>query len=209
MCRKIKYILISLIGIIIFSCSKETVTVIDFNDPDGDGVETVQEERDGTNPNDPCMYNAENQIFHRTSEEWRNLDCDGDGVSNGKELDPDGDGTLGPNHTNPKSICDFNINDLIYSNTSPIWRNTDCDGDGVINKNEIDPDGNNMNDNNGTDPFDWCDLILSKQTIPPDPYWYEFDCDEDCQNNGEELDFGTDPLDDSDYFGKGDYLMEL
>ncbi len=198
---------------VLVGCSKDGDQIIitneNFVDPDGDGVETVQEERDGTNPNAPCQYNSDSQIFSRTSEAWRNLDCDGDGVSNGKELDPNGDGTLGPNQTNPRSACDYNPLHQDFSITTVEWRLIDCDGDGVVNGDELDPDGNNSNDSNGTDPFDWCDLMISMQTVDPNPNWFEEDCDGDCKTNGEEIDQETDPLDGSDFYGSGDHLNQI
>lgn len=206
------YLISFIIIAVLMSCSKDGDQIIiteNFVDPDGDGVETVQEERDGTNPNGPCNYNDDSQIFSRTSETWRNMDCDGDGVSNGKELDPNNDGIIGPEQTNPRSECDYTSNDQDFSITTIDWRLIDCDGDGVINGDEVDPDGNNTNDGNGTNPLDNCDLVISDQTIPPSTLWFELDCDDDCKTNGEEIDQETDPLDGSDFFGSGDMLKEI
>jgi hypothetical protein len=41
------------------------------------------------------------------SSSWLTSDCDADGVTNGDEVDPDGDGTPGPNGTDPTNPCSF------------------------------------------------------------------------------------------------------
>ena len=57
-------------------------------DNDGDGVSNAQEVIDGTNPNDPCEYNPDNQILANVTSAWENLDCDGDGNPNGSDPNP-------------------------------------------------------------------------------------------------------------------------
>jgi gliding motility-associated-like protein len=74
-------------------------------------------------------------------------DCDGDGVSNGDEIDPDGDGTPGPDGTDPSDPCSLNLADQTLA-PSQEWLDADCDGDGVTNGDELD---------GGSDPFDPCD----------------------------------------------------
>src|SRR5690606_7740099 len=66
-----------------------------------------------------------------------NADCDGDGVTNGKEK-KDG--------TDPLDSCDFI---LAHQNGSPseAWKKADCDGDGVTNEKEKE---------DKTDPLDPC-----------------------------------------------------
>lgn len=195
---------------LIVACSKEeTIIAEEYPDSDGDGVENIQEERDGTNPNAPCDYISESQIYSRTSEDWKNLDCDGDGVTNGKELDPDNDGNIGENSTDPRDSCDFKIINQVYSITSNDWRNLDCDGDGVTNGKEMDPDGNNENNNNGTNPFNLCSFNISDQTLPVSEEWALLDCDEDCKNNSQELAQNTDPTDPTDFSGQGNKLKEI
>ncbi|MEZ4970093.1 MAG: thrombospondin type 3 repeat-containing protein [Flavobacteriaceae bacterium] len=60
------------------------------------------------------------------SSAWKNADCDGDGVTNGKEKE-DGTDSLDP--------CDFV---LAHQNCSPssAWKNADCDGDRVTSGKE-------------------------------------------------------------------------
>jgi gliding motility-associated-like protein len=68
---------------------------------------------------------------------------------------------------------------------TPEWENTDCDGDGVINGQEL---------IDGTDPLNMCDFVLDNQSVTPSQEWLDADCDNDGLNNGGELDEGTDPL---------------
>lgn len=53
---------------------------------------------DGTDPTDPCDFNTDSQDLDTVSDEWLDLDCDGDGIPNGDETgDEDGDGV--PDYT--------------------------------------------------------------------------------------------------------------
>ena len=113
-------------------------------------------------------------------------DLDGDGVTNQQE-------TI--DNTNPEDGCDYLQSSQFYPDTSSEWRARDCDGDGVTNGDEIDPDGNGGNEDNGTDPQDRCDFELSRQTLPPFQFWLNADCDEDGVSNGQELNDGTNPSD--------------
>jgi hypothetical protein len=70
-------------------------------DGDGDGIAGPN----GTNPSDPCSFDVSFQDITIVSQEWLYADCDGDGVTNGEEVDPDGDGIAGPNGTNPRDPC--------------------------------------------------------------------------------------------------------
>ncbi|KAI9549917.1 hypothetical protein GHT06_004502 [Daphnia sinensis] len=72
-----------------------------IRDTDGDGVTDGVEATDGTDLLDPCSYKAINQDYSKTSAAWRALDCDGDELKNGEEVDPDGDGTPGPDGLDP------------------------------------------------------------------------------------------------------------
>ena len=56
-------------------------------DLDGDGVCCANEIIYGTLCTDPCDYFFPSVIFGNISPEWKKLDCDGDGVINGDELD--------------------------------------------------------------------------------------------------------------------------
>ncbi|WP_171659037.1 gliding motility-associated C-terminal domain-containing protein, partial [Flagellimonas amphidinii] len=54
-------------------------------------------------------------------------------------------------------------------------------------------------EDDGTDPNDSCDFVLSSQTVDPSYAWNSADCDGDGVTNGDEQDDGTDPLDPCDY----------
>ncbi|WP_318309938.1 T9SS type B sorting domain-containing protein [Flagellimonas crocea] len=148
-------------------------------DVDGDGVTCDQENKDGTNPNDPCDFILEHQDCS-PSDAWKQADCDGDGVSNGKEKQ---DGT------NPNDPCDFILEHQDCS-PSDAWKKADCDGDGVSNGKEK---------QDGTDPLDPCDFILEHQDCSPSDAWKKADCDGDGVSNGKEKKDGTDPLDPCDF----------
>lgn len=128
------------------------------------------------------------------------LDDDGDGVSNSMEQS---DGT------DPNDGCSFTLSVQEYNKTSIVWRNQDCDGDGVNNGNELDPDANNVNDGNGTNPLDECSFDISFQTATPSTQWLSLDCDGDCRSNEVELIDGTDPANGDDFLGAGDELLQI
>jgi gliding motility-associated-like protein len=163
-------------------CDGDGVTNGDEIDPDGDGIAGPN----ATNPQDPCDFDIAYQVFANVSAAFLVADCDGDGVSNGLEIDPDEDGIAGPNGTNPQDPCDFHENDQVIANVAIPFLDVDCDGDGVTNGDEI---------NDGTNPYDPCDLILSSQTLPPAIEWNLADCDGDGINNGDEVNGGSDPFD--------------
>ena len=130
-------------------------------DSDGDGVTDDQEITDGTDPNNPCNYTAENITVAQTGA-FLVADCDGDGVTNGDEIDPDGDGTpggTGPNGpaTNPQDPCNFNSGDETVA-VSGAYLDADCDSDGLNNEEEItgidDPATTANPNGNITDPLD-------------------------------------------------------
>ncbi len=148
----------------------ETVDGTDLNDPcdyivanvtlpntagvdcDGDAVLDVDEMIDGTDPFDLCDYNPLSQTIANVSTEWLAADCDGDGVTNGNELNPPGGG----NPTDSNDLCSFNIFDQDITAVSGDYLIADCDGDGVTNGQEA-LDGTDSNDN--------CDLILASITL--------------------------------------------
>src|SRR5690554_2861918 len=106
-------------------------------------------------------------------------DCDGDGVSNGKEK-KDG--------TDPDNPCDF----ILTSRDCQIpeaWKKLDCDGDGVTNGKE---------EEDGTDPFDFCSYKPECITLPQSAAYLAADCDGDGVTNGKEKEDNTDPLDPCD-----------
>ncbi len=135
------------------------------------------------------------------------------GSGSGTNNDPDGDGVdtsveVGEN-TDPQDPCSYVLTSQDYSVTTQAWRDLDCDGDGVTNGDEVDPDGNNQNNSNGTDPMDLCSFVESDQTVPTSLEWEQEDCDGDCQNNGIEQIYETDPLDPNSTFDFTDKLSTV
>ena len=187
-------------------------------DTDGDGVSDAIETSNGTNPNDPCDpaqppgyngYNAGNSI-------WGAADCDGDGVQNINEFangtdpylasgDTDGDGISDDleinNATEINNPCDPSQQPGYseFNSENSIWSAADCDGDGVLNGDEVingtdpytsdntgnstDTDGDGITDDqeaiDGTDPNDSCDSIGGTPSATDD-------CDGDGLTNAEE-----------------------
>jgi gliding motility-associated-like protein len=182
-------------------CDGDGATNGEEIDPDGDGTPGPN----GTDPSDPCSFNSTDQDLATVSQAWLDADCDGDGVTNGEEIDPDGDGTPGPNGTNPSDPCSFNSTDQDLATASQAWLDADCDGDGVTNGEEIDPDGDGTPGPNGTDPSDPCSFNSADQDLATvSQAWLDADCDGDGATNGEEIDpdgdgtpgpNGTDPSD--------------
>jgi gliding motility-associated-like protein len=72
-------------------------------------------------------------------------DCDGDGVTNGIEIDPDGDGIAGPNGTDPSDPCSYDVTNQNLGSVGQAWLDADCDGDGLTNGEEV-AGGSNPND---------------------------------------------------------------
>ena len=204
-------------------CDQDGVTNGDEIDPDGDGNPGPN----GTDPFDPCSLNVADQTFASASASWLAADCDGDGETNGEEVDPDGDGTAGPNGTNPTDPCSYDpaLQDLAIVTVA--WLALDCDNDGLSNEEEVDPDGDGTPGPNGTNPLnpdsdgdgvtdgdeesdgtngnDPCDLVLSSQTVTPSAEWLALDCDNDSLTNENEVIIGTDPFNpDSDGDGVTD-----
>jgi gliding motility-associated-like protein len=175
-------------------CDGDGTTNGEEIDPDGDGTPGPN----GTDPNDPCSFNNADQDLATVSQAWLDADCDGDGVTNGEEIDPDGDGTPGPNGTDPNDPCSFNSADQDLATVSQAWLDADCDGDGVTNGDEIDPDGDGTPGPNGTDPNDPCSLNVADQSVAPSQAWLDADCDGDGVTNGEEIAGGSNPLDPCD-----------
>ena len=170
-------------------CDGDGVTNEEEVDPDGDGTPGPN----GTDPSNPCSFDF-NDATVAPSAAWLAADCDGDGVTNEEEVDPDGDGTPGPNGTDPSNPCDYDLALQDFASVSAAWLAADCDGDGVTNGDEIDPDGDGTPGPNGTDPSDPCDLTIADQTVEPSPEWLAADCDGDGVNNGDEVTGGSDPF---------------
>ncbi len=107
-------------------------------------------------------------------------DCDGDGVSNGREI------TDGTDAGDSCSLI-FTSQDVIAITS---WNGADCDGDGVTNGQEV---------IDGTDPTDMCAFVAANVTLATQPIWNNSDCDGDGVKNGQEIIDGTDPNDSCSY----------
>jgi hypothetical protein len=201
--KKLIYILC--FTFIVFGCTNDNNTTeeeteqVNPDDLDGDGVTNQQEVVDNTNPNDPCSFNLGSQFYPSVSNNWKSLDCDGDGVTNWNELDPDGDGSVGSNGTNPISGCSVNLEQQTIP-PSDEWLASNCDSDPFSNGQELE---------DGTDLFDSCDFLIGNQDLQPSNSWLESDCDNDGRTNGREIDDSTDPLDPEDFDGAGSILKEI
>ncbi|MFD2099576.1 gliding motility-associated C-terminal domain-containing protein [Flagellimonas iocasae] len=85
----------------------------------------------------------------------------------------------------------FDINHSFEFNIGSGLESTkDSDGDGVT-------DGKENED--GTNPYDACDFIMSHQDCSATDAWKKADCDGDGVTNGKEKEDGTDPLDSCDF----------
>ncbi|WP_455421166.1 Ig-like domain-containing protein [Flectobacillus roseus] len=116
-------------------CATATVTISvpAAGDLDGDG------DPDNTDPapTDGCVWGP-NQVLASTTTAWRNSDCDGDGVTNYKEVTgTDNNLATTADNTNPLDGCSYNAVDQVLSSTSAAWKLLDCDKDG--NPNGTDP----------------------------------------------------------------------
>ncbi|WP_347924679.1 gliding motility-associated C-terminal domain-containing protein [Pontimicrobium sp. SW4] len=173
-----------------FTASDITLTVTVVTDCDGDGEDSTTDPDD----QDPCVGGTlANVDLSNTTSMWATADCDGDGVTNLDEVDPDGDGTQGPGDTDPTDPCDFTASDITLTVTAV----TDCDGDG---------------EDSTTDPDDQdpcvggtlANVDLSNTTS----MWATADCDGDGVTNLDEVDpdgdgtqgpGDTDPTDPCDF----------
>ena len=179
-------------------------------DCDGDGVLDTTELLNGTDPSDPCDYNAADVTLPQSGD-YLAADCDGDGVTNGDELNPpDGEPA-----TDPNDSCSSNLSDITLTQSGD-YLLADCDGDGVTNGDELSPpDGESA-----TDPNDPCNSLASDITLTKSGAYLLADCDGDGVTNGDELnppggEAATDPNDpcssitsDISLAQSGDYLSE-
>jgi gliding motility-associated-like protein len=133
------------------------------------------------------------------------FDVDGDGVNDDQEI-TDG--------TDPNNTCDYKISSQDLTKVTLIWKNTDCDQDGLTNSEEVlgtdnpstpinskgiktdprnpDSDGDGVSDGqeaiDGTNPNDGCNYKVSSQVASKVSLaWSNSDCDSDGLTNGEEL----------------------
>ena len=96
--------------------------------------------------NDPCEDDGTVGDEDLSNPIFADADCDGDGVTNGDEIDPDGDGTSGPDGTDWNNPCDFTASDITLPQGGD-WDAADCDGDGTPNG--MDPDPNDPCEDDG------------------------------------------------------------
>ncbi|MDI9865666.1 hypothetical protein QM480_15080 [Flectobacillus sp. DC10W] len=118
-------------------CASATVTISvpTAGDLDGDG------DPDNTDPDavNGCVWGP-NQILANTTLAWRNTDCDGDGVTNYKEVTgTDNNPSTTADNTNPLDGCSYNAVDQVLGSTSPEWKQLDCDKDGNPNGTDSNP----------------------------------------------------------------------
>ncbi|GGG49606.1 hypothetical protein GCM10011414_19270 [Croceivirga lutea] len=179
-----------------------------------------------TNPSGEISYTAQVICLTVTQDGNQTLSISDAGLGNirvdGSEYfecfidlttDDDGDGVVNVDDTAPNDPClpaqNEDYTDFDGSNT--IWRNADCDGDGVLNGTEFDngtnpyavsgdTDGDGINDDNeiaaGTNQNNACDPLQNPGYTGFDalnPIWRGGDCDGDGILNGNEADNNTDP----------------
>ena len=118
----------------------------EVNGPDGDPATD-----DGTNPLDPCDFNA-TQITVTPTSEWLDLDCDEDGIPNGNEVGAD---PLNPQDTDGDNVPD--VQDIDDDNDGIITVNEysgDTDGDSLPDYLDQDADDDGIPDNVEAQPTD-------------------------------------------------------
>ncbi|TXE12089.1 T9SS type B sorting domain-containing protein, partial [Seonamhaeicola algicola] len=116
-----------------------TLTVTAITDCDGDGENSESDPDDL----DPCTGgNITNVDLADINSLWAQADCDGDGVLNIDEVDPDGDAVQGSNETDWNNACDYNPIDI----TQPVTANPDCNGELEVTKTANLAFGNDLGD---------------------------------------------------------------
>ncbi len=113
-------------------------------DSDGDGIKDVIE-AGGTDANNDGKADGSVNASGIPSTAGSGLtpsDIDGDGLRNPYDLESDGDGVLDAteinDNTNPRNNCSYLLIHRTVT-TSTAWQQGDCDGDGVINLNDTNP----------------------------------------------------------------------
>ncbi len=204
-------------------------------DDDGDGVINIT---DGANSLDPCLpvqaagytgYDSANAI-------WAAGDCDGDTILNGDEVtnatdpyntDTDGDGVADNLEASTAEALDPCLPVQAagytgYDSANAIWAAGDCDGDTILNGDEVtnatdpyntDTDGDGVADNLEASAAEALDPCLPVQAAGYTGYdaantiWAAGDCDGDTILNGDEVTNATDPYNtDTDGDGVADNL---
>lgn len=146
-----------LIILMLLSCKSDDTVISADIDSDGDGIFDEQETLNGTNKGNPCdpKQNFDYTDYDSDNAIWMGADCDVDGVSNAEELidgtnpyvnemkDTDGDGVPDfeelANGTDSNNPCDP-VQDSqykAYDTSNALWSNSDCDGDGTSNGEEV------------------------------------------------------------------------
>ena len=190
------------------------------SDRDGDGLTDITELLPPyvSDPFDGCSYYFIEQHQDSVSPAWAASDCDGDGVTNGDELedntdptnacsfkrqsitlpitaiglDCDGDGVPGNKEEAEDDTDSVNSCSLIVGNISLVVSSLeDCDGDGVTNADE---------GSDKTNPLDGCSFILSRSSKSKTKAWEALDCDGDGVLNGNEETDGTDVFNNCSYY---------
>ncbi len=130
----------------------------EISDSDGDGLTDLEEAESGTDPNDACdpQMPADYDQYNRGNPVWSGSDCDGDGLTNGQEVaggtnpyadditDSDGDGISDYQEeldgSDAQDPCDPAMPEGYdgYDPENPSWGASDCDGDGLTNREEYD-----------------------------------------------------------------------
>ncbi len=156
---------------------KLTVVTSILVDSDGDGVSDEQEEKDGTDPNNPDtdgdgLTDGEEKE-HGTDP--KNPDTDGDGINDGDEVKDGTDPTK--EDTDGDGLTDGEEKEIGTDPTKP-----DTDGDGLTDKEEVDGSKNPHKDNK----FD--EDGKPGNTDPTNP-----DTDGDGLTDRTEIEIGTDP----------------
>ena len=182
---------------------KLTIVTSVFNDSDGDGVSDEQEEKDGTDPNNPDtdgdgLTDGEEKE-HGTDP--KNPDTDGDGITDGDEVNrKDEDGNPAPTDPKNKDTDGDGLTDGEEKEKGTDPLKPDTDGDGLTDKEEVDGSKNPHEDNK----FD--EDGAPGNTDPTNP-----DTDDDGLTDGTETEIGTDPNNpdtDGDGHNDGDEIKD-
>ena len=167
-------------------------------DTDGDGISDGQEALDGTDPNDSCssiggtpLGTSDCDIDGLTNDEEiaigtdpNNPDTDGDGISDGQEVNVDGSNPLNDCNSNggtPLGTSDCDNDGLTNDEEAALGtdpRDNDSDNDGISDGQEVNTDG--------TNPLDDCSSVGGTPLGTSD-------CDNDGLTNNEELTGVDDP----------------